>query len=191
MKQSKFTIQFQNLHWMSESPLTDLCAHGSVRIRLGDRIIEESDLCLTTAALFLMRSVHENSKANAASTFVSKQLIPHCGHSWIAAGSDVIVLSGCPIGIGWRVENLADRVVLSDFEWVSDTSGQSAISLDPIDVPSTDYARAILDAVDTVKIFHCSQPQRIFTDEDARDGYRAFWNEFARTEIMVRALTNP
>jgi hypothetical protein len=99
-----------------ESPY-DVCSHGDIRLVIGGRTIlpdesksgsyavdRASGHTINTTALALLRTLEADHSRRRP---VADRLILHCGGTILSPE-----LSGCPIGVDWRVRHLGDRVRL-------------------------------------------------------------------------------
>lgn len=76
-----FHIEGWDFQWITgaaDDP-EDLCLHGSVRVHIGDTVLEDVGTVSATA-LYLLKSLTEDHKMNAEDV----QMIPCCGHFLIA-----------------------------------------------------------------------------------------------------------
>ena len=177
-----FQVEFSNPHWIEENSTSDLCAHGSVAIIVESQIIKnENDLCITAGALYLLRSLFKNIIIQECGFEEELQLIPCCGHAWLAQENCVLIMSGCPIGIGWNVTHKNNKVILDGLATITTTN------LDlPIRIHWYEYAKTVVKAVELVLLFHQSEPPREFSDDEDRAGHDAFWTEFNRLLALAR-----
>lgn len=113
MKQ-KFELRLLNLQWLEGMPAEEeLCAHGQVRVRLGDRVLsgEQDTWTVSAAALFLLRTLPTDHTAEHP---VDDQLVPCCGFTmWPDETSEDVVVLGCPNGVDWWVEHQPPQVQLT------------------------------------------------------------------------------
>ncbi len=99
MSSGLFSIDITNHKWICDNPddPQDLCSHGHVTLRYGNRILVEDDVTTSASALMLMRSLENDHALNPKGSI---QLLPCCGHTmWSQEGSDDVLLLGCPSGI--------------------------------------------------------------------------------------------
>lgn len=99
MSSGLFSIDITNYKWICDNPddPQDLCSHGHVTLRYGNRILVEDDVTTSASALMLMRSLENDHALNPKGSI---QLLPCCGHTmWSQEGSDNVLLLGCPSGI--------------------------------------------------------------------------------------------
>ncbi|MEZ6165229.1 MAG: hypothetical protein R3B67_12435 [Phycisphaerales bacterium] len=175
-----FQLCFDQFSWIEEQNETDLCAHGSVKIAVGDGLLIEQDgLCLTVSALKLLRTLTDNFDSHPEAGEDRDLLIPHCGHVWYPTEAGVYIMPGCPIGITWSIQHEGEMVNFSQFHNAESTSGISSISsLFTARVSLDTYRQQVLAVSEAVIHFHDSQPPRSFHDDEAKAGHRAFWHEF-------------
>ena len=169
-----FHIEGWDFQWITgevDDP-EDLCLHGSVRVHIGDTVLEDTGTVSATA-LYLLKSLTEDHKMNAEDV----QMIPCCGH-FLIANEDLsqVTILGCDTGTDWSIlhENGRIKLVLP--------SGQETF------VEPEDYQREVFAFADQVEAYYRScTPKRLPKDDFARNGYRAFWNEWCRR----RGLQSP
>lgn len=79
---NQFDIKVLRQHWIKDDENDnpeDLCSHGEVYLRIGDKEIsneKSGSWTLSSTALYLMRTINENYEPNK----YASQLIPCCGH---------------------------------------------------------------------------------------------------------------
>ncbi len=169
MSNLKFDLKILELHWIkNEDDPTDLCAHGHVYVRIGDEVISDKDsldVTVSSTALYLMRTLKGNYKKDD----YASQLLPCCGHFFMADGkNDLVSIMGCPRGIDWTIIHTDDNKV----KHISD-SGQEVL------IEKKIYTKIVLDFADQVENFYkTSLPKTIPTDDFDRKGYLTFWKEW-------------
>lgn len=169
MPDKPFDIQILKLNWIKhvDDP-TDLCAHGSVYVRIADKtIIDEKDgdgWTLSATALNLLRTIQINYKPGD----FAGQLIPCCGFFMIASDhGDHVDMCGCPNGFDWTIQHEGNSV------WHTTPTGEEAT----IDIEN--YKKLVLSFADDVQDFYAnSLPKSLPTDDFDRKGYEAFWTEW-------------
>src|SRR5947207_12205789 len=92
-----------DLRWLTtELPQSDLCAHASLQIRLGERVILDSKpkrYTVSTGALHLLRTLFKDHSAERP---IADHLIPCCGHFMVLnQDRDEVSNIGCPNGLNW------------------------------------------------------------------------------------------
>lgn len=107
-------LQIYNLHWLPHIPEQhDLCAHGAVRVRIGEELLEtgdQADYCVSVGALYLLRTLERDHMPAAP---IGDQLIPHCGHTmYVLAGQREIEIHHCAEGLDWEVQHHGQQVLL-------------------------------------------------------------------------------
>src|SRR5690349_18372953 len=97
-------LKVSNLHWLENLPEElDKCAHGSVYLKIGDRLVSNEDSgswMVNSSAYYFLKSLNEVHDENSSS-----QLLPCCGHSFYIVGkyNDELMIFGCPNGITWKI----------------------------------------------------------------------------------------
>ena len=106
MNSNKFSIEINEIHWLSqENTNTDLCAHGNIKVEIGDELIagmnKDENWTISATALFLLRTLERNhTKENQ----VGEHLIPCCGHFLVFTDDmEELYIGGCSSGIDWEV----------------------------------------------------------------------------------------
>ena len=104
----------KNLHWLGDpgEDVGDLCAHSTVFLRIGDRIISDEasgDWTVSAASYYLLKALsdgHDGTK--------EPQLLPCCGMPLPVGHTDSEpVLVGCSNGINWTITNEGGRTIHS------------------------------------------------------------------------------
>ena len=79
-----FVLAPTNLHWIDETtdPAKDMCAHGSVRFRIGEDVFadETKDCTVSAAALYLLRTLEEPLAGDPRR---EEALFPCCGFTML------------------------------------------------------------------------------------------------------------
>jgi hypothetical protein len=101
------------LHWLvgeNGDDTGDLCAHGTVYLKIGSRLVsdeESGDWTVSAASYYLLKALsngHDGTK--------EPQLLPCCGMPLPAGDMDTgPVLVGCPNGINWTITNEGERTL--------------------------------------------------------------------------------
>jgi hypothetical protein len=165
-----FELRLLSLQWLEGMPAEeDLCAHGWVAVRLGDRVVSDAanTWTVSAAALFLLRTLTAD---HTAARPVGDQLLPCCGFTmWPDATSENTLVVGCPNGADWWVEHRGPQVRLT-------APGGGTVPL-PFDA----YRAHVLAFVDEVEAFYQrSAPKKMPTDAKDAAGYALFWREWHR-----------
>jgi hypothetical protein len=169
MHDNSFEIKILDFHWINhQDDQEDLCAHGSVYVRIGDKVIvdKKDNDCwtLSAAALYLMRTIDNDYVIDD----FGNQLIPHCGF-FIIPNDDLnhVTIQGCPHGFDWTIVHEQNKVI-----HIADTGEKGEIEYE-------EYKKMIFDFADQVENFYNdSAPKKMPTDDFASKGYTAFWNEW-------------
>ena len=162
-----FEIEVTGLRWLEGTKEEeDLCLHGDVKVRIGERIIMRPATTVSSTALYLLKSLAENHKINGESS----QMLPCCGFFMIAdetlSNVDII---GCNEGIDWEVIHTGSHVKL-----VTEANEVTYIPLD-------EYKNTVFRFADEIEAFYQKSKSKTVSDDDfARRGYTAFWNEWHR-----------
>ena len=161
-----FQIDADRFAWIdgSRDDPEDLCLHGHVTVRIGDRVLEEEGTVSATA-LYLLKSLDQDKKMGDPI-----QMVPCCGHFLIASEDGTAVeIIGCDRGADWSVTHRGDQVELTL------PSGEGTR------VPLADYRDQVYRFADKVEAFYRScRPKKLPEEEFDRRGYQAFWEEWRR-----------
>jgi hypothetical protein len=187
MENDKFELKLLSICWRTTDKAEsdfDLCAHGHVRVQIGDEIIEEEDVTVSAGAFMLMRSLKENHSAQAVGEYNDNgpQLIPLNGFNFLIPDNysdkkfNVKVNFGGPhVKTDWSVKHLRlqGRVCLTT------ENGTSVI------VSKKHYKKQIIDFADQVeRFFKNSRPRRFGMLDglsklgDEKPGYELFWKNW-------------
>jgi hypothetical protein len=171
MTNNIFELRLLDTHWIKggDDP-NDLCAHGHVFVKIGKEVISDIellDVCVSAAALHLMRTINISYKKN---DFAS-QLLPHCGHFIIPDESKTFsIIVGCPSGIDWTINHLQNDKV----EHVSD-NGQKAL------IDKEVYKNLVFQLADQIENFYKSSlPKNVSENDITKEGYEVFWKEWRK-----------
>ncbi|NNT73164.1 hypothetical protein HKT18_13140 [Flavobacterium sp. IMCC34852] len=164
-----FEIKILDLHWIKNvDDGNDLCAHGHVELRIGNEIIsnyESGDWTLSSTALSLLRSTKENYDKDD----YSNQLLPCCGHFFIAdEKEETVIIQGCDNGIDWKINHIDNQ----NIQHILENGNEIIINKDL-------YKEIVYKFADEVENFYNqSKPRNIPSDEFDRKGYLTFWKEW-------------
>jgi len=158
-----------NLHWLNEQTETDLCAHGAVSVRIGDRQLatpDDGDWCVSAAAIYLLRSL---TTTHTYDSPVGEQLIPCCGFAMHPQDDSAdIFIMGCNRGVDWEVHHEGERVRLRTYE------GEEEI------IALAEWRRIVFGFADAVAGFYAaSAPKQPYDETDAQ-GFAAMQAEWSR-----------
>lgn len=169
MSSDLFSIEITNPIWICNNPDDphDLCSHGHVTLRYGNKVLAEDDVTTSAAALMLMRSLENDHLPYPDS---SSQLLPCCGHTMLPQeDSEDVLLLGCPSGIDPEVRHIEGRIALTFQDGLS------------IQINKEEYAAAVFEFVDHVEEFYAACSPKILSDDDFdKRGYELFWEEWHR-----------
>lgn len=157
-----FAIDSLELCWQDGQPEeTDLCAHGAVRIHVGEYVLE-GEVSMSASALHLLRSVTDDHEPDPLA-----KLFPMDGFSWTPDGAGSIYLGGCPNG-GF------DGTVIHEDDFV-----HIALEGRPeVRVPLDQYRAEVFCFADAVEgLFRTSCPKVVCNELD-KLWYPAFWEEW-------------
>ncbi len=171
MQEKAFEISLLDIHWLpGGDEEDDLCAHGQVRVRVGDENIMDIEevpthWTVSAMALHLLRTLDRDHLPDAK---VGEHLIPCCGYQYYyLKGDETVQISDCETGVNYWVKHEAGHVLL-------ETEGGLRQTL-PFDA----YKSEVLAFVDEVERFYQSSiPKRPITDDYDRLGYEMFWREW-------------
>ncbi|UKM63473.1 hypothetical protein GSB9_00015 [Flavobacteriaceae bacterium GSB9] len=170
MSSNKFKIELLKTNWISEEDTqTDLCAHGQMRVKIGNEIVvdqtENDGWTISATAQLLLRTLERNhTKENP----VGDQLIPCCGH-FLVFDNDMeeVYIGSCPTGIDWEVTHENGIVTLK-----TESGTETKVDFE-------NYKSEVLNFVDQVEEFYKNSPEKeIPKDEFDRKGYLQFWEEW-------------
>jgi len=169
MTSNKFKIDILSKKWLFEPSENDLCAHGQLKVKIGDEIIvdEKNDdgWTISATAQLLLRTLE---RSHSKKEPVGDQLIPCCGH-FLVYDDDMeeVYVGSCPSGFDWEVKHEDDKVILKTENGIE------------TQIDFVDYKTKILEFVDEVEQFYKDSPKKeIPTDEFDRKGYLQFWKEW-------------
>ncbi|GAB3723045.1 hypothetical protein GCM10028861_24490 [Flavobacterium koreense] len=167
---NKFSIEITEIHWLFKEDIqADLCAHGKVKVEIGDELIagikDDEDWTISATALFLLRTLDRNhTKENQ----VGEHLIPCCGHFFVFNNEmEEVYVGGCSKGIDWEVIHENGNV-----KFKTETGKETLVEFDF-------YKTQVIKFVDKVEQFYVeSGEKKIPEDEFDRNAYLEFWNEW-------------
>ncbi len=176
---NQFDIKVLRQHWIKDDGKDnpeDLCSHGEVYLRIGDKEIsnkESGSWTISSTALYLMRTLNENYEPNK----YASQLIPCCGHFFMADENDddFVIIMGCPNGIDWSIKHIENGQVKHILQ-----NGEEGI------IGKAEYRKIVIEFVNQVeKFYEQSNPKVIPEDEFDRKGYEAFWKEWKKLKREI------
>jgi hypothetical protein len=157
-----------NLHWLENTEAErDLCAHGSVYLKLGDKIISEEkpdDWTVSAAAYYLLKTLKGNHNISEDS-----DLIPHCGHTmWEIGEEKELYIGGCDIGINWSITHSLNKVIheIAEGEFIETNFDQ--------------WRDEVCKFFDEVMKFYETSSPKIVDDEEDKKGFELFMKEWKR-----------
>ena len=161
-------LEAVNLVWLSGA--ADQCAHGAVRLSVGDELLvspEDGELTVTAAGLLLLRTLEANYEPDDELAD-HIQLLPHCGF-FVYPDGDRCSISGCPEGVDLTVVTNGDNVTLRRGEVTAVTT-------------RAQWRDAVISFVRQIEAFHERSPSReAVADPFEREGWQMFWQEWHRS----------
>jgi hypothetical protein len=161
-------LKVLNLHWLEGSEAErDLCAHGSVYLKIGNIIFSEEkpeDWTVSTTAYYFLKTLKGNHDTEGKSN-----LIPHCGHTmWEIGEEKELYIGGCDIGIDWNITHSQGKVI-------------HKISKDKfIETDFEEWRNAVCNFSDEVMKFYEVSSPKIVDDEEDKKGFELFMKEWKR-----------
>ena len=157
-----------NLHWLEDTDTErDLCAHGSVYLKLDDEIVSEAnptDWTVSTAAYYLLKTLKENHN-----TAENAHLIPHCGFTmWEMSENKELYIGGCDTGIDWNISHSEGKVIHEI------AKGKF------IETSFDEWRNAVCDFSDEVMRFYEISSPKIVDDEADKKGFELFMREWKK-----------
>ena len=157
-----FAIDILELCWLNGQPEeTDLCAHGIVRIRIGEYVLE-GEVSMSAAALHLLRTVRKDHTPDEMA-----KLFPTDGFCWTPDGQGSIYLGGCPNGGFDGTVIHEDGLVRIALEWLPE-----------VRMALADYRAEVFRFADRVEALYRQSRPKIVTDTLDRLWYPLFWKEW-------------
>jgi len=173
MTKPQFEIRVLRQHWIQDDgkydPL-DLCSHGEIFIRIGERTLSDSEngaWTLTACGLFLMRSLVQNCELEEFENF----MVPCCGNTLIANDPQVVVL-GCDTGIDWKTQHVNETI------HITTDRGSTA------EIPFSEYKVMVKKFVDEVEEFYGDPSLKEPENEIDKEGFVQFWNEWKSLKAL-------
>ena len=161
-----FELKIINLNWINDEPdaPTDLCLHGRVFVRIGEKIIDNGTESWTVSAgaYRMLKSLYGNHVAGEGFN-----LLPCCGHDiFIYEKTGELVIMGCPNGNDWSVIHENGMVKIK-----ADNDKQIVISLD-------EYRGIVFRFADEIKDFYDNCSPKTPDPECDIVAYRKFWENW-------------
>lgn len=160
-----------NLHWLENSEAErDLCAHSSVFLKIGSRIVSNEisgDWTVSATAYYLLKSLKENHDGS-----VAPQLLPCCGFDMYAVGdnNDELLIINCPNGINWTIKHTNDKVI---HQFEDET----------LETDFDEWRNAVIEFSDAVMNFYETSRHKITDDEENKKGFELFMKEWKRLRV--------
>nr|WP_294861968.1 hypothetical protein [uncultured Fluviicola sp.] len=171
MIQTDFDIKILRQHWIKDDgndDKYDLCSHGEIYIRIGDEILsnkETGSWALSATGLYLLRTLENDYQIDQ----FGSQFVPCCGHFLIPDenGLNHVVIIGCPTGLDWNIEHLADSVIFR-----SQKGAEGKLSLE-------EYKTLVLNLISEIELFYGDPTEKHLPEEQFElDGFNQFWAEW-------------
>ena len=159
-----FQLEILDKYWLpGQAEETDLCLHGTVRVRIGENVLED-EASLSAAALHLLRTVTEDHQLDEMA-----KLFPTDGFCWTPDGQESIYLGGCPNGG-------IDGYVIHDGDMVC----MALEDLPQVRIPLAEYRAEVSRFADQVEeYFRQSKPKEVTAELD-KLWYPLFWKEWRK-----------
>src|SRR5690554_3575974 len=146
MKDKQFEIELLDIHWLEETPEEiDFCAHGQVKVRIGNEIIvdrreKENHWTLSAMSIHLLRTIDNNHNPE---NLVGEHLIPCCGHHIDhLENSTEVHIQGCFTRMNYWLQHVDDNIMPT-------TESKTASA-----IPKKQYARELINSVDQLEEFY-------------------------------------
>ena len=165
------TLSLLEAHWLdSPEPLDDQCAHGTVRMSVGEHVLvspEDGEFTVSAAALSLLRTLDHDHTPNVL-VAEGSQLFPCCGFNvWLAGDRFPVLVVGCPSGVDMEIVHRPAGVAIC---------GKGVETI----VPDSAWRNAVVSFARSVLAFYEREPPRNpIADANDREGWQAFWEEYA------------
>ncbi|GMO51920.1 MAG: hypothetical protein Ta2G_09660 [Termitinemataceae bacterium] len=174
--EDNFELKLLNVHWLGgvKDMGQDLCAHGSVYIKINEEIISNSnnDWTVSAVALYLLRTLKQNYCAGDFNNF----LLPCCGHFFVKEPNKPVCIMGCNKGIDWTILHEENNMV----KHISKNNSTAIIA-------ESKYKELVYKFSDDVENLYKKSIQRKPSNKYEEEGFNAFIEEWKilRNEIMI------
>lgn len=182
-----FRIRSSKLDWLGDDEIRTHCLSAAVEIELNGCVLEipnDELFTISTAALLLLRSLHEDVSISIDDHLEWNQMIPHCGYVMVESQQEVNFYGTCPVGISWSVEHIDRNVRLFDFLSSFGTDMEVTQHDDLVYIPWVDYASEILRIANEVQAFYQNASPKRFDDQETKQAYEQYWREY---ESLMKA----
>ena len=161
-------LKVLNLHWLENTDTErDLCAHGSIYLKLGDKVTSEEkpdDWTVSTAAYYFLKTLKGNHEVNKNSN-----LIPHCGQTmWEIGEEKELYIGGCDIGINWNIIHSQGKVI------------HEIAKGEFIETDFDEWRNAVCNFSDEIMNFYETSLPKIVDDAEDKKGFELFMKEWKR-----------
>jgi len=160
-----------NLHWLENIEAErDLCAHSSVYLRIGSKVISDKnsgDWTVSASAYYFLKSLKENHDGN-----IELQLLPCCGFNIYAVGDNnaELLIVGCSNGINWTITHAKNKVI---HQFKDET----------LETDFEEWRNAVVEFSDAVMNFYEGSSPKIVDDEEDKKGFELFIKEWNRLRV--------
>jgi len=163
-----FSLRVSDLHWLRTLDAeVDLCAHGTVEVRVGDEILLDTGLAVGPACVLLLRVLDDDHEITP-----SEPLVPCCGHAFFVDEEGRWLNINCNDGLDWNVRHADGSVSLS--------TPRTSVT-----IPHAEWMHTVAAFCDQVEQFYRDSAPKAVTDDTAK-GYEAFWREWRERRAVVR-----
>jgi hypothetical protein len=158
-----FALELLEAHWLTE-PASDLCAHGTVRVRMGGAEVTVDDLNVAFGARGALRTLEADRQADH-----DDPLLPHACNLFM----------GCPlVAIDWSVRHGGSDVRLSELVARGSSHGAPRGAVTPTVLPLHAYRDAVVAFAAAVRGSYGPPDRKIIAEEWERPLFVEFWADF-------------
>ena len=151
------------MHGSKDDP-TDLCLHGDAAARIGDIWLCYNYATVSSTGLYLLKSLTEDHII-----YEDNQMFPCCGFSFFPDESlQNVYICGCPNGVDWTILHKEKKICL-----IPDGGQEVAVSLE-------EYRKEVFNFADKVEAYYKRCSPKVFYDEEVKNAYHIFWQEWHR-----------
>lgn len=171
MSNDGFQLEILSQRWMEGCrPEEDLCSHGKILLVVNETVITagQEDYGISESALALLRTLAMDHTGKEP---VADRMVFH--------GCGTMLMSGCPIGIDWKLRHADDRVHLTNirrYDSVSESEVKHFPNLQ-LELPFEEYRQQVIAFAKTAKELFQASEKRIPAGL-MQVQYAAFWDEY-------------